>query len=107
MIRINDDRLLTLLFTDVLRVYRLASKEFEVVNYSFEFDSRKRRVRCVRFSLEFRNAYYCSVYPNQVELFNSLDMLKRNSANYFVFVRHSITTTSVAGVDKYSVVLWY
>lgn len=107
MIRIDNSYTLALLFSDVHRVLREASKEFEVTNYVFEFASKRRCVNCVRFRFEVRKPYYLSVYPQNVELFNYIDRMKNYSFSGFTFVRHSVDVFCENCKKIYSVVLWY
>lgn len=107
MIQVNNNYCLSLLFSDVYHVLHEATKEFDSVEYFFDFDSRNKRVKCVRFWFEARKPYYASVYPYNVELFNYLDRMKQSAFGCFTYVRHSVNVLCEDGVKKYSLVLWY
>ena len=106
MIRVNNNDSLSSLFEDVHRVVCEASREFNRVEYRFDFSSSA--VRRVCFTFAFRKSYYVNVYPLKVELFSYLDMMKRVSPTSFAFVRHSVGVfRDENNVKKYSLVLWY
>lgn len=107
MIRVNNSDSLSLLISDIHRVLCEASKEFDVIEYRFDFDLRNKGVKCVRFLFQLRKNYYTRVYPYQVELFRNLDMLARLPFSGLTFVRHSTGSFIDNGVKKYSLVLWY
>ena len=107
MIRVNDNYSLFRLFYDVHWVLQEASKEFKRIDYRFDFDSKSRGVKCVRFFFEFRKSYYVNTYPYSVELFSYLDCMKRNAFSGFAYVRHSVDIFCKDGAKKYSLVLWY
>lgn len=107
MIKVSDSYSLSLLFFDVYRVLTDAFKEFEGVKHQFVFDSKSRRVKCVRFLLTSRKSYYVNVFPYNIVLFEHLDMLSNNRFSGFSFVRYSVDSCIENGVKEYSLVLWY
>lgn len=107
MMRVDNNRSLSLLFNDVHLVLNEASKEFEDFDYNFEFDSKAKRVKCVQFTFKSRRPYYVGVYPNYVKLFEYLDYMKSYAFSQFTYVRHSVNIVHRNGVKIYTLVLWY
>lgn len=107
MISVNDNRSLLRLFYDVHNILCEGSKEFDYVSFCFEFDSKGKNVKRVRFQFFSRKKYYKEVYPYTVELFRHLDLMSRSASSKFTFARHSVDVFYENGEKKYIVFLWY
>lgn len=107
MIPVTDNLSLLRLFYDVHNILCEGSKEFAHADISFDFDSKKRAVKCVRFLFYSRRKYYEGVYPRSIELFNYLDRMGKLPYSGFSFIRHSVNVFYKDGEKKYSVVLCY